>query len=223
MKKLRFLLPIFLIGCIGEDIVLDEVDPVVQFTNPISSLEVNTFYQFEYMFLDNVGAAVEPTNVIWTSSDETLLTVDDIGLVRGLNNGSVTLSISAMRNELAADTSITFEITGDPTTSTLTERLGSVQTTSSYVLKGDFTLTVDVDDLLLTFGSDYEADSGLPGLYVYLTNNPNTIAGAYEIGAVTTFSGAHEYRINSTDLFDYNYVLYYCKPFNVKVGHGNIQ
>ena len=138
MKKLKFLIPFLLLGCIGEDIVLDEVDPIIQFTNPISSLEVNTFYQFEYMFLDDVGATVDPASVSWTSSDETLLTVDDTGLVRGLNNGTVTLSVSAMLNELAADTSITFEITGDPTTSSVTERMGSVRTTSSYVLRRRF-------------------------------------------------------------------------------------
>lgn len=223
MKKLRFLFPFLLFGCISEDIVLDEVDPIVQFTNPISSLEVNTFYQFEYMFLDDVGATIDPISVSWLSSDEALLTVDDNGLVRGLNNGTVTLSISAILNELAADTSISFDITGDATMTSMTERTGSVQTTSSYVLKGDFALSANDDDLFLAFGADYVADNGLPGLFVYLSNNPNTIAGAHEIGAVTTFSGAHEYDISNVNLFDYNYVLYYCKPFNVKVGHGTIQ
>ncbi len=221
MKKLKFILPLLLIGCIGEDIELDEVDPVIQIVNPISSLQVNTFYQFEYMFLDDVGSPQDPSTITWTSSDETLLTVDDNGLVRGLDNGTVTVSVSAMLNELEADTSITFDITGDPTVM-MTERSGSVATTTSYVLSGTFVLSESGNDLMLNFGSDYTADMGLPGLYIYLSNNPNSIGGAHEIGEVSVFSGAHSYNIPNIGLFDYNYVLYYCKPFNVKVGDGLI-
>ncbi len=222
MKKLKFLLPLLLIGCIGEDIEFDEVDPVIQIVNPISSLEVNTFYQFEYMFLDNVGRPVDPSTITWNSSDVSLLTVDDNGLVRGLNNGTVTVSVSAMLNEFAADTSITFDITGDPTTM-MSERSGTIATTTSYVLEGAFELQQSGSDLILEFEANYIADDGLPGLYIYLTNNPNSIAGAHEIGKVSVFTGAHSYTIPNAGLFDYNYILYYCKPFNVKVGDGLIQ
>ncbi len=222
MKKLKFILPLLLIGCVGEDIEFDEVDPVIQIVNPISTLEVNTFYQFEYMFLDNVGSPVDPATITWTSSDASLLTVDDNGLARGIDNGTVTVSVSAMLNEFAADTSITFDITGDPT-AMMTERSGTIATTTSYVLQGAFELEQTGSDLTLEFESNYIADDGLPGLYIYLTNNPNSIAGALEIGKVSVFTGAHSYTIPNTGLFDYNYVFYYCKPFNVKVGDGLIQ
>jgi len=60
-------------------------------------------------------------------------------------------------------------------------------------------------------------------LYVYLTNNPSTTAGALEIGKVTVFEGTHIYTIEGDiPLNQYNYLLYFCKPFNVKVGDGEI-
>ena len=75
--------------------------------------------------------------------------------------------------------------------------------------------------LKLSFADNYNASTALPGLYIYLTNNPSTNVGAYEIGAVTDFDGAHSYDLpNSISLMDYEYVLYFCKPFNVKVGDG---
>ena len=83
------------------------------------------------------------------------------------------------------------------------------------------TLTEDGDDLLLQIGEDYEASSSLPGLYLYLTNNINSTANAFEIGMVDTFAGAHTYRIEDIGVNDYDHVLYYCKPFRVKVGDGS--
>jgi hypothetical protein len=96
-----------------------------------------------------------------------------------------------------------------------------LQTTSSYELKGDFVLKEEGGVLKLSFASNYQASTALPGLFIYLTNNPSTSSGAFEIGAVTEFEGAHSYDLpNSIDLMDYEYVLYFCKPFNAKVGDG---
>ena len=224
MKKIKYLVLILLIGCIGEDIEFDEVAPVIRFTNPISSLEVDTNYQFEYVFLNNVGMEVEPSNIIWTSSDEAFLTIDNDGLAQAISKGKVSVNIQAMLDDLVADTSISFDITGDSTVVVQKERSGTVQTTSNYSLAGDFILSEEEDNSIkLSFDSGYIADDGLPGLFVYLSNNPNSSFGALEIGAVTTFYGAHDYLVNDVGLFDYKYVLYFCKPFNAKVGHGEIQ
>ena len=91
------------------------------------------------------------------------------------------------------------------------------------MLAGDFTLTDDNGDLTLSLAENYVASSNLPGLYVYLSNNPNSSANAYEIGAVTVFNGAHTYDLPDTiGIYDYQYLLYYCKPFSAKVGVGTI-
>ena len=55
-----------------------------------------------------------------------------------------------------------------------------------------------------------------------MTNNPNTASGAKEIQKVTVFNGAHKYIITNTKINDFNHLLYWCKPFGVKVGDGEI-
>ncbi len=108
-------------------------------------------------------------------------------------------------------------------TSSNTIRSGVIQTTSSYVMEGDFEIRIEAGQLLIDIADNYWASFALPGLYVYLTNNPNTTANALEIGAVEVFNGVHQYLVNDVGLNDYNYLLYFCKPFNVKVGDGEIQ
>ena len=106
---------------------------------------------------------------------------------------------------------------------TITSYSGNLETKSGYTLEGTFSLSKTEDGLLLELGEDYLASSTLPGLYVYLSNNTNTTAQAYEIGAVSVFSGAHSYQLpTSIGLMDYQYILYWCKPFNVKVGEAKI-
>ncbi|MEL7160606.1 MAG: hypothetical protein AAFN92_07595, partial [Bacteroidota bacterium] len=123
-----------------------------------------------------------------------------------------------------ASTSTPVEVGASTVVVETTERKGTVATTTFYDLEGTFTLTEQTDgSLKLALDADYVADDGLPGLYVYLSNNPNSNAGAYEIGAVTVFRGAHEYIFSGPELGEYDYVLYYCKPFSVKVGHGDIE
>ena len=47
--------------------------------------------------------------------------------------------------------------------------------------------------------------------------------GGYEIGRVTVFEGEHQYSIpSSIALKDYKYILYWCKPFSVKVGDAQL-
>ncbi|HFC00296.1 MAG TPA: hypothetical protein ENJ53_05780, partial [Phaeodactylibacter sp.] len=78
MKKTLYLIPIlgilFLGGCIGNDIIDDRVDPVVRITNPVDTIEVNTSYQFEASFFNNVGKQ-EMNNLTWKSSDENTISI----------------------------------------------------------------------------------------------------------------------------------------------------
>lgn len=80
----------------------------------------------------------------------------------------------------------------------------------------------NLKNLDVSIKNNYRASTSLPGLYVYLSNNPNSINGAKEIGRVRIFNGAHNYQISNTGINDYKYILYWCKPFSVKVGHGEI-
>jgi len=211
-------------ACIGDDIVEDYISPEIRIQNPVSSIEEGTTYQFQHRFINNVGQE-ETISPSWSSADEAILTVDQSGLASAIAEGNTTLTIS-FQDEFGEIATLTEPIEVGASTVVVEprERTGSVATTSSYPLTGDFTLTeLPGGNLTLSFGDDYNADNRLPGLFVYLSNNPNTISGAYEIGAVQVFDGAHEYSFAGAGLNEYAYVLYFCKPFNVKVGDGQIR
>lgn len=226
MKAILYLLPImFLTACVGEDIVDDFVQPVIRIQNIATAIEAGTDHQFGLQFLNNVGQ-MEEVSATWSSSDPDILTITNTGLASGLAEGSATITVS-YTDEFGETASASETVEVGPSTVIVEEpmaRSGTVNTTTFYVLNGDFTLeeVPDTEDLKLTFGDDYVADSGLPGLFVYLSNNPNSISGALELGRVQVFSGAHDYTISGVDISTYAYVLYFCKPFNVKVGDGEI-
>lgn len=225
MRFLFFLLPLFLLtACIGDDIVDDYVQPQIRIQNPVSSIEEGTSYQFTHRFVNNVGQE-EQVSPTWSSADPDILSIDANGLAMAMveGNTSITLSYEDEFGETASATEAV-EVGASTVVVEPTLRSGTVATTSSYELTGAFELSeLPNGSLKLSFGDDYVADDGLPGLYVYLSNNPNSKSGALEIGRVDVFRGAHEYVITGAQLNEYAYVLYFCKPFNVKVGHGDIQ
>lgn len=113
--------------------------------------------------------------------------------------------------------------TNDGVTVAVTAYEGEIKSTSSYVLEGNFRYEHNGTQIVLSLDETYRASTALPGLYIYLSNNPNTVVGAFEIGAVTVFEGAHQYELpESMGIMDYKYILYWCKPFNVKVGEAQI-
>jgi len=215
-----------LFSCVKTDIVNDRVDPKLFISNPLSSLENGKTHQFEVVYFNYVGKEIDNPNVRWTSSDESVLTITEDGLATGVSFGSAKVSVSLVTDEeiLTIDNEDLFKV------STYTEHEsggfeGTVVTTSSYALEGSYVLDIQDNGVLqLSLGDDYSASTSLPGLYIYLGNNPNSIADAYEIGPVTVFQGAHFYDLPETiGLYDNSYILYWCKPFGVKVGEGQIQ
>lgn len=100
---------------------------------------------------------------------------------------------------------------------------GQIRTTSSYVLEGNYRYEFNGTHIILSLDDTYRASSSLPGLYLYLTNNPSSPEDGYEVGKVSVFSGAHSYTLPaSIGLMDYKYLLYLCKPFRVKVGDAQL-
>ena len=218
---LAALIGILLIGCIKDDFVDDATDPMLRITTLVDTLGTNTSYQFEYMYLNGIGRE-ETVPVTWNSSDTSAITIDENGLAWANDTGWAYISVEYLGDTIPLKDSLLVTV-GEETVVTPLQRSGVVNTTSTYALSGNFVLTSNGSDLELQFASNYEASSALPGLFIYLSNNPNTNVDALEIGAVTEFSGAHSYTIPNTGILDYQYVLYFCKPFNVKVGHGEIE
>ncbi len=216
-----FLLMPILSACIGEDIVEDFVAPELRLTTPIDSLTVGDSHQFTYSFFNNIGAE-EEVAVAWSSSNPDVLLLESNGLATAVAPGTAAVTIRYEEMGQAVADTRDVVVTTDEVIVQEETRSGRIGTTSQYLLEGDFTLRSEEGDLVLEIAGDYRADTDLPGLYVYLTNNTGSVQNALEIARVTTFSGAHEYRISDTGIDDFSHVLYFCKPFNVKVGDGEI-
>ena len=208
-------------SCIGDNFIDDFVEPVIRITNAIDTLGINTSYQMEASVFDNVGMLISDP-ISWSSSNPDILSITSTGIAKGLQLGDVTITAMSIDATLASSINVTV---GGATTEIATEkkRSGIIKTTSSYALEGNFELENIGGAVTLTIFEDYKATSALPGLYVYLSNNPNSISEAYEISAVKIFEGFHSYPIsNSVGLNDFSHLIYFCKPFNVKVGEGVI-
>lgn len=218
------MLSIGLMSCIGSDIIDDRVPAQLRITNPIDSLKVGDQHQIDFLFTDIIGRTIDGKEVNYFSSDDAIATVSTTGILEGIAAGDVTITVEADSGDglLTADFQVNIgEVTA--VVDEITERTGTARTTTFYVLEGDFRLFEDetTGNLKLAIGDNWVADDNLPGLYVYLTNNPNSIANALEISEVTQFSGAHEFDVPAgTGINDYSHVLYFCKPFVVKVGDG---
>ncbi|MEO0627390.1 MAG: Ig-like domain-containing protein [Bacteroidota bacterium] len=229
MKNGLFLASITLLfcwSCIGDDFINDFVDPEIRINTTPDSLTIDSSFQYSARYFNNVGVETD-VQFDWLSSDPSIASVDGLGNVTAHTLGSVEISASYSDGMNTASATATLHTAETPIV-IIEEQpdtlVGRVETTTFYTLRGDFTLREDLDQgtIVLSFADDYRADTALPGLYVYLSNNPNTTANAYEIGEVTNFSGAHQYTIPDVAIDQYAYVLYFCKPFNVKVGDGEI-
>lgn len=211
-------------ACIGEDIIMDRVDETLRITSQATSIAAGETFQFEARFTNNIGET-EEGQVAWRSADETILSIDQDGLATAIAQGKTTVTAevaledgATLKEEMEVEVSmITVEV------ALPTSRSGVIQTTTFYDLEGDFTINTVNDRLVIEIADNYKASDALPGLYVYLTNNPNSISDALEIGEVEVFEGAHTYELENVGLMDYDYILYFCKPFRVKVGDGEIE
>lgn len=206
-----------LASCIGTDILDDAVEPVVVILNPVDEIAVGTTYAFMAEYRNMTGM---PENVplSWESSDQNVLQIDQQGNASAIKEGMAEIRVTG-----AGVTSFLVVEAGDMTSAPITERIATLETSSTYPLEGTVTLALTDDGMVLRFADDFRTTSALPGLYVYLSNNTATTNNAFEIEKVTAFSGAQEYVIPDVrDLMKYEYVLFFCKPFVVPVGHGRL-
>lgn len=222
MAPIRFFyLFLLLSACVGEDLVDDQVPTEIRITNPILSLEIEQTHQYQAKYFDFVGREISEKPLVWESSDPAVASVSHQGLVTAIGEGSAVITVTS-EDDLGNVISATDKL--EVSDNTQTEKMiisGTLQTTSSYLLKGSFRLEKTEASFTLYLEDDYQADRGLPRLVVFLSNNRNSVADAYRVGEVRVFSGAHSYDLPSEfGLMDYRYLLYWCEPFNVDVGEG---
>lgn len=174
------------------------------------------------MTTDTVTTTSTPSGTTSNTTDSNISTSTTISNTATTTTNTATLTTTD--TDSTANTSTTIGDDDDVVVTAPQSYQGSIRTTSSYKLTGSYEYGLnDAGQLVLDIAGNYEASTALPGLYVYLSNNPNSTSGSYEIGEVTVFNGAHSYTLpSSVDISDYKYILYWCKPFNVKVGDSTI-
>jgi hypothetical protein len=202
-------------GCIGTDIVEDVIVPErVSIGDAVNRLRVGDSFMFSAEYFDDIG---QPTSapIVWSSTNSAVVSITPQGLATANIAGTVFIKAQF------ASASDSIEVEAGNVTSLVTrERNGTFQGLNNYTVNGGFSLAVVGDDLELTFNDEFQASNG-PGLFVYLTNNPSSVAGGIEVSALVRNSGRQRYIITgATQLNTYDFVLIYCKPFGVPFGRG---
>jgi len=208
----------FHIICIGTDILeVETVEPELRITTPFSSIKVGEEVQFEAVYFNDLGI-LEEADIIWSSSDNSIITIDNQGLAMALSPGNVLISASFL--ELIDSEMVE---AGEETEVLVTQRTASFLGLNNYTIKGSCSLsTKEVGGLLLTFSDDFKASNG-PGIYVYLSNSDRGITGGFEVGKLISINGRQEYDIpEEITLNMFNYVIIYCKPFGIPFGVGEL-
>jgi len=195
---------------VSEDPVMqDPVMRIIQFTE---FLEEGNALEFRAHYFNREGLVDETATIAWSSTDESVLAVDDLGIASA--SGPGTASIAASYEGTSASVAVTVE------SNQRTARTGTLQGTG-YDIEGDFTLSNDENgDLILTI-TNYSPDG--PGPYYYLTNQSTNVANGLNLGDAGT---AGDITINvsavdpSVDISTYNFLMIWCEPFNVRLGFG---
>lgn len=218
MKRYFPIVLMALASCIGTDIVNDRVDESLVISTRITAIKVGETVTYEAMYFNSVGDP-EPATIQWSSADNTVIAINELGEATALRTGNTVImaTFQGLTDELEVEA-------GDETVEEATERKADLATTSSYPLSGTAIVRREDGKLFLDLLDDFSTTSDLPGLYVYLTNNTSNVSQAIEIGKVAKFSGSQTYEIpGNPGLFDFNFVLFYCKPFSVPVGDGKLE
>ena len=180
--------------------------------------------------------AVTSTDTSTSTSETSTMTADSETSTLTTDTETSTMTTETETSTMTTDTETsTMTIETETSTTTIDNNTGTgivlapqfyegeIISTSSYIIEGNFRYEHNGTQITLSLDENYRASTSLPGLYLYLGNNPNTVNGAIEIAKVTVFNGAHEYILPpSIELADYKYLIYWCKPFSVPVGEGTI-
>ncbi|MEM9547288.1 MAG: Ig-like domain-containing protein, partial [Bacteroidota bacterium] len=167
MKKYLFALLTFTAlfsGCIKDDIIEDFVEPTIRITAVPDTIELNTTYQFEFAYFNNVGVE-ENVDAQWLSSDPSIIEINSSGLATALSIGSAEISITYSGGDQEVTELVNVYVGG----STVVQEIGksgTIQTTSSYLLEGNFTISEEGENIIIDIADDYRASTALPGLYV---------------------------------------------------------
>lgn len=162
------------------------------------------------------GQDIEAPSVTWSSSDQSIASVDQNGLVTTSGEGIV--RISAMASGVTGFLDLMVGSTAS------LSRTGNFEGLNGYSTSGEVTLESGNDgSLSLVLGANFNAQNG-PGLYLYLSNSSTTVSGGVELGALRSVNGGDVFPVpRNVALDQFNHVVLYCKPFGVGFGTAELR
>lgn len=197
---------------VTEDEVM--VDPVIRIFTFAQFLEVGDQFQFEADHYDE-SAQITDNTISWSSSDESVLTINSAGLATPISSGDAVVEASV------EGVSATIDVTVEG--GVVIGRTGMLMGTG-YDIEGDFVLSeADNGDLILTI-ENYKPDG--PGPYLYLANQTSNVANGLNLGAASS-AGNLTINVSAIDaqvgVNTYDYVIVWCEPFSVRLGYGEFE
>lgn len=164
------------------------------------------------------GQNLDDKAIQWFSENETIATVDQIGLVTAMKFGRTDIhaKVSGVKSN-----PITISVEVEQVSGTFVPAGG-------YRAKGMAFLNQENGKLILRLSSDFETSFAL-GTFVYLANSTNgqeIRASGLEIAEIRT-NGAHTFDISGkfpdVRITNYKYVIIFCKPAGVTFGFAEMR
>lgn len=147
----------------------------------------------------------------WASNDNSLATVDNTGMVRGMNYG--TTAVTATSASISS-----------PPLMVQVVRSGSFNGTHNST--GQAILKIENGVLKLQTSSNFSVSSGAPDLRIYLSNSTSNITNAVEVATLNQRSGAQTWNVpafnssgQAVTITSYPFVLVWCRQFGGNYGH----
>ncbi len=125
LKNYAYFLLAFLVSCIGEDVVDDELIPqTLSISTTESALSIGQQTQLTAIFTNEFGQ-VDNAEISWTSSNPQIITVNEQGVVEAIAPGQANITAQA---ESAASNILLLTAVGDPNAvASVTITTGSLQ------------------------------------------------------------------------------------------------
>ncbi|MBP6385551.1 MAG: DM13 domain-containing protein [Pseudarcicella sp.] len=189
-----------ILNVINRDVTLSEV-VAIEIEGEGKDLLINENKQLTANALNINNSIIEAEKIVWSSSNTTVATVNEFGVVTGISSGSAIITAS-----LNGITSKGFEV--------VLPKSGKFGSITSYKANGTVELIEENGVLSLNFKNDFSISKDID-FKVYLSNTARSISNSVNLGSLKKLSGEQKYIIPSNvKINDYAYVVIWCQAYN---------